>query len=65
MRQVAKGEFYGPIYADRLNVSPHIQSGPYPYTSIWKYVQQPWRTYGKTVDQIERGVVTKSYYVAE
>lgn len=37
MREVTKEQFYEPIYDKRLNVHPHIQPGPFPYKTIWKY----------------------------
>lgn len=48
-REVTRDEFFRCI--GPLNVHPHIQPGPYPYTSIWR---TPDRTeIGKSVDSYD------------
>lgn len=64
MRQVSKEEFYGPIWKDRLNVHPSIVNDRYPYTSEWRYLNDPMRRiYGRVVGRMEGGLSVKDYYL--
>lgn len=63
MRPVTREEFFGPIYARKLDVHPSIQPGPWPYTSIWRFPRNPGsRPYGKSVGRVNGGY---DYYLAE
>lgn len=63
MRKVTKDEFYEAIYSGRLNVHPHVATR-YPYTSVWKYLDNSFKTpFGKTVDKEVGGMTVTDYYI--
>jgi len=64
MREVSKKDFYGPIYEKGLNVHPHIQSGQFPYTTIWKYLGTlQGKKYGMVVDRDISGEIVSAYFL--
>lgn len=63
MRLVTKDEFYGPIYARNLNVHPSIVNDRPPYTSVFRYLNNPHAPpFGKVVGLPDG---TNEYYLNE
>lgn len=62
MRPVTKDEFYAAI--GNLNVHPQIQPGPYPYTSLWKRLDNR-NVIGKSVGVRDGGMVRQEYYLED
>lgn len=63
MRSVSKDEFYGPIYAKGLNVHPSIVNGKWPYTSVFRFLNNPHAVpYGKVVGLPDG---SKEYYLSD
>lgn len=60
MRRVTKEEFYGEIYRRNLNVHPSIVNGKWPYTSVFRFLNNPHNaSFGKVVEQADG---SKEYY---
>ena len=54
MKQVSKADFFGPIFANRLDVHPRITNDRWPYRTDWQFHRKPGAPlYGKAIGKTD------------
>lgn len=64
LRQVSKDEFFALIKSHNLDVHPHIEPGPYPYKTTWKFHREPGNpVFGHSVPVLDGGIIKTGYFI--
>lgn len=67
LRHVSQDEFYKAVFASKLNLHPHFDRVPYPFSSTWKCLNSG-VIFGRSVGRYENGEcgnTTTDYYLVE